>query len=330
MAEKLYINKIRLNGQDYYIKDEEARAAAGAGLQLIAVESVEALGLASADTMGAIYLVPHSHAERDIWDEYVTVLKDGSYSWERLGTTDVDLSGYAKDGHTHQVTSAVSVADIDYTPEGEIEISLTKNASDVSVTGSYTGEKISYTPAGTITVPNVSTKSFSGTTSTFTGSVEAEGEVEISGTETAEVLAGVQATASGTNVYYDKFNADYQADGETLVLALATNAAATVAQPTINITTSKKEVVTAVGTAAFTGTATEVSVSGVPEGNINVVVDAPAFQGETDEIEVKSANIISSGSVTPDISVSAEFNGQAASLHPVVTNGTVTSAANSN
>lgn len=40
---------------------------------------------------GVIYLVAHTHSERDIYDEYIWVTD----KYERLGTLDVDLSGYA-------------------------------------------------------------------------------------------------------------------------------------------------------------------------------------------------------------------------------------------
>lgn len=60
-------------------------------------EVVAKLPTASADTMGKIYLVAHTHGSQDGYDEYITI-ESGSetktYSWEKIGNTDIDLSGY--------------------------------------------------------------------------------------------------------------------------------------------------------------------------------------------------------------------------------------------
>lgn len=63
------------------------------------------LGTASANTMGKIFLVPHSHnpndGKPDSYDEYITIDKGASasprYTWERIGNTDIDLSEYVND-----------------------------------------------------------------------------------------------------------------------------------------------------------------------------------------------------------------------------------------
>lgn len=75
-------------------------AAVSVGL---VIEVVQTLPTASADTMGKLYLVHDEHATGDIYDEFVTIRSgDGeevpySYSWEKIGNTDIDLSGYVTD-----------------------------------------------------------------------------------------------------------------------------------------------------------------------------------------------------------------------------------------
>lgn len=63
-------------------------------------EVVDALPTASASTMGKIYLVSDVHHSTgnyaDSYDEFITIEKDGAYSWEKIGNTDIDLSGYVK------------------------------------------------------------------------------------------------------------------------------------------------------------------------------------------------------------------------------------------
>lgn len=57
---------------------------------------VDSLPTASVTTMGIIYLVADTHGTGDNYDEYITIQSGTTYSWEKIGNTDVDLSGYAK------------------------------------------------------------------------------------------------------------------------------------------------------------------------------------------------------------------------------------------
>lgn len=59
---------------------------------------VTELPTAAQATMGKIYLVAHSHnpsdGKPDSYDEFITVQSGSTYKWERIGNTDIDLSGY--------------------------------------------------------------------------------------------------------------------------------------------------------------------------------------------------------------------------------------------
>lgn len=59
-------------------------------------EVVSKLPTASANTMGKIYLVSDVHNSADNYDEFITLEKDGAYSWEKIGNTDIDLTGYVQ------------------------------------------------------------------------------------------------------------------------------------------------------------------------------------------------------------------------------------------
>lgn len=63
-------------------------------------EVVSALPAASADTMGKIYLVADQHSSTDNYDEFITLNNEGTYVWEKIGNTDIDLSGYVKNTTT--------------------------------------------------------------------------------------------------------------------------------------------------------------------------------------------------------------------------------------
>ena len=59
---------------------------------------VTELPTAAKATMGKIYLMAHSHnpsdGQPDSYDEFITVESGSTYKWERIGNTDIDLSGY--------------------------------------------------------------------------------------------------------------------------------------------------------------------------------------------------------------------------------------------
>lgn len=61
------------------------------GLSFEIVQTLPATGAA-----GTIYLVPNSGSAPNIYDEYVWITSGGSGSFEKIGTTDVDLSGYVQ------------------------------------------------------------------------------------------------------------------------------------------------------------------------------------------------------------------------------------------
>ena len=74
-------------------KHEEVQTAINeslSGITGIDIQVVESLP--TAGTKGVIYLVAHAHGTKDNYDEYVWVTSKSSY--EKIGNTDVDLSGY--------------------------------------------------------------------------------------------------------------------------------------------------------------------------------------------------------------------------------------------
>lgn len=67
------------------------------GIDFQIVQSLPATG-----TAGVIYLVPHQHDTDDIYDEYVWV----SNAFEKIGSTDIDLSGYLKTTDMVSITTS--------------------------------------------------------------------------------------------------------------------------------------------------------------------------------------------------------------------------------
>ena len=73
---------------------------------------VQTLPTASADTLNKIYLLSKGGTAPDVYDEYITVESSGVYSWEKIGNTSIDLTGYIKsitvNGQTYLVTTGTT------------------------------------------------------------------------------------------------------------------------------------------------------------------------------------------------------------------------------
>lgn len=112
-----FITRLVDNLANYYLKSEtytkgEVDELIGA-IQGFTYIVVSELPTASAETMGIVYLVPSEDPQtQNVKDEYITIRSgvEGSYtySWEQIGSTAIDLSGYV-------TTEALNTALADYT-----------------------------------------------------------------------------------------------------------------------------------------------------------------------------------------------------------------------
>ena len=92
-----------------FTKDEVNQLIAA--IKQFQYQSVSELPVASAATMGIIYLVPSTNPQqKNIKDEFITIsLTDQgttTYSWEQIGSTEVDLSGYYTSAQTDSAINA--------------------------------------------------------------------------------------------------------------------------------------------------------------------------------------------------------------------------------
>jgi hypothetical protein len=137
------------SGTTYDLKDVTARSLiAELSKAGVSYQVVTTLPSASASTVGIIYLVAHSHTTGDGYDEYLTINtgteSNPAYSWEKIGNTDIDLSGYAKKGDGITVSSGTAAS-------AKTGVSIgnhTVTQGSVSASGSYT-------PEGTVAAPSV-------------------------------------------------------------------------------------------------------------------------------------------------------------------------------
>lgn len=96
---------------NYYLKSETySRSEVQqliAAIQGVSFVSVASLPTPSADTMGGkIYLVPSANPdEQNVKDEFITIQDGNTYTWEQIGSTAVNLSGYVT---TQQLNNALA------------------------------------------------------------------------------------------------------------------------------------------------------------------------------------------------------------------------------
>lgn len=229
----------------------------------------QTLPTASEETVGSLYLIPETGSTTGTYVEYVTIQSGSSYSWERIGTTDADLTDYVKKGtytdaatsagaHTHTVSGEVTVPTVSTTDKF-----LTATASGTAATADGTAEAI--TGFGTHTTADVITGFGAHTTAT--------------------VLTGVSVTADPTVALAAN---SASADGRVQVATGITSSSTTAD------TADQVTVVTGLGTPSTTEVLTGVTVTAQP----TVALAANAATGEG-RVEVATGIDTVSTTVTP-------------------------------
>lgn len=82
-------------------------------------EVVASLPAASASTMGTIYLVPSDNPDtQNVKDEFIAIQSGSTYSWEQIGSTAIDLSGYST---TVEMNAAIASALTSYYTKAQVD-----------------------------------------------------------------------------------------------------------------------------------------------------------------------------------------------------------------
>lgn len=315
------ISKITLpSGTTYNLKDEVARQAAAAGVSFVISTdagstpkdvqwvkngtTITGTLVASASTSGAFYLVPTTTAaDKDIYSEYVTI-KQGSgssvtYSWEKIGTTDIDLSALGALAYKDNATG-------NYTPEGSVS-QPTFSGSAMTSTGTFT-------PDGTVSKP------------TFTGT---EGNVNVSGTPAGSISVGTGSAnytpagsvAAPTITVTPSTATKYVATSATGGGSVTAGQAASCTLPTLQTSVSDETLVLSWTAGSFTAnTPTTVTLPSfssqtIVSGISSATASEPAFTGTGVNLKFTGTTMSSSGKFTPAGSVSQPtFSGEEGSL----------------
>lgn len=83
-----------ITGKGYQTKAEVQSLINLAVGSVTSIRYEKVTSLPATGSNGVIYLVAHSHGTQDIYDEYIWISE--SKTFEKIGNTDIDLSGYVK------------------------------------------------------------------------------------------------------------------------------------------------------------------------------------------------------------------------------------------
>ena len=337
---------------------------------------------ASAETMYKLYLIADDNASAGTYVEWITIKEGESYRWEKIGTTAADLTDYVPKTQTIagiDLADNISVAELqealelkalaykdsaegsinvvtgltaaNYTPAGEVAVTLEQTSTDVASTGKFT-------PAGNVTgTAKVEgsievTLSQTATPATLTkGDYTPAGQVSVAlsgGSFNAITSVGSPASftegkftpASLTYVDSDAFAKEGlvgSVDGETLTLTAASTGKASVisafsggskAADTFvpNTPAAMEAHNVGIQSASFTGTTAEKAlVTGVSYNQADVATQK--FTGDTVDISATFAG------TEGDVSVAGKYNeasvkstgftGTAAQIAPALTKSDV-------
>ena len=84
------------NDADYQTGTEVAQAIEDALADITGIDFQIVQTLPASGEKGVIYLVSHSGTAPDVYDEYIWIVVSGTGSWEKIGTTQIDLSNYVQ------------------------------------------------------------------------------------------------------------------------------------------------------------------------------------------------------------------------------------------
>ena len=125
-----FITKAVNDLTNYYLKSETYTKtevdALVAAIQQFTLVSVQTLPTASSGTMNKIYLVPSSNPQtQNVKDEFITLMTDEqgtvTYSWECIGSTEVNLTNYYTKTQTDSaITAAINAALASYSTTSQV------------------------------------------------------------------------------------------------------------------------------------------------------------------------------------------------------------------
>lgn len=95
-----------ITGKGYQTESQVQSLINSAVGNIASIKYEKVSSLPAAGSNSVIYLIAHSHGTQDIYDEYIWLAE--SKTFEKIGNTDIDLSGYVKSSEL----TAISTSDL--------------------------------------------------------------------------------------------------------------------------------------------------------------------------------------------------------------------------
>lgn len=292
--------------------------AAISGVSQFQYEVVASLPTASANTMGKIYLVAHSHSSNDGYDEYIT-LESGTttktYSWEKIGNTDIDLSNYVnnlsgtansgvvtnitKSGNALTVTSS-NLSGTKTASNGKYISGITQDKTG-KITSISEGTLPSNTAHGHTAGTGLSVSGSGGVSGTTTYSLKVASSSEIGGVKPGTTIGkvyGVNVADDGSmtvSVPWTDNNTTYSAGTHISINGTTINASWPTASDSGYAGINK------------TGTVTGVKVNGTTKSPVDGVVDIGPVPTVVQTTGTSTTNVMSQNSVTNELGKKADL-----------------------
>ena len=292
--------------------------AAISGVSQFQYEVVASLPTASKNTMGKIYLVAHSHSSNDGYDEYIT-LESGTttktYSWEKIGNTDIDLSNYVnnlsgtansgvvtnitKSGNTLTVTSS-NLSGTKTASSGKYISGITQDKTG-KITSISEGTLPSNTAHGHTAGTGLNVSGSGGVSGTTTYSLKVASSSEIGGVKpgtTSGKVYGVNVADDGSmtvSVPWTDNNTTYSAGTHISINGTTINALWPTASDSGYAGINK------------TGTVTGVKVNGTTKSPVDGVVDIGPVPTVVQTTGTSTTNVMSQNSVTNELGKKADL-----------------------
>jgi hypothetical protein len=292
--------------------------AAISGVSQFQYEVVASLPTASANTMGKIYLVAHSHSSNDGYDEYIT-LESGTttktYSWEKIGNTDIDLSNYlnnlsgtansgvvtniTKSGNTLTVTSS-NLSGTKTASSGKYISGITQDKTG-KITSISEGTLPSNTAHGHTAGTGLNISGSGGVSGTTTYSLKIASSSEIGGVKpgaTSGKVYGVNVADDGSmtvSVPWTDNNTTYSAGTHISINGTTINASWPTASDSGYAGINK------------TGTVTGVKVNGITKSPTDGIVDIGSVPAVVQTTGTSTTSVMSQNSVTNELNKKADL-----------------------
>lgn len=277
-----------------------------AAIKQFNILAVPVLPQPSADTMGTLYLVPAEDQSEptNVKDEYITLSRtEGgttTYSWEKIGTTEIDLSNYPT---FDEMNAAIATALTDYYTKSEIDsikaalegrMAVVSIAADKSVILTNTSSQITLTACTGVAATSLTVERGGVTVGSGTGTLLVVSEtvdIPAAGVLTYTLTAVIGGVTRTKTVTVDVKDAVYYGAGQ--------DSTDIVTKATARMTPAGRYNITAAdGNYIFILVPMGMTVYGVEMSGINIPMEVPTgvIVDGVQYLCYKSSNVYDAGS----------------------------------